>query len=214
MKQIIVKVLVVFCVYFTSSNAYPSLIINGGFEDTAVRKGGWKWFNASQVNGWMGSNIEIWNNLNGLEAAEGSQHIELNSHGHNMGPFSIYQDFSTTVGQSYSLKFHYRARRNKNEAFKVELLTPSDSAFSSHILDDHQVGFWAFYADSFTANSDKMRLQFTSIKPSTSTVGNFIDNIIISPQQLSSRAQIPEPSIFILVTLSIIGLLFANRRKR
>jgi hypothetical protein len=214
MQHTTTKLLIAFCVYFISLNTHSSLIINGSFEDTQVRRGGWSWFNASQVNGWMGSNIEIWNNFNGLVAADGSQHIELNSHGYNGGPFSIYQDFSTIVNRSYNLTFHYRARRNDKESFKVELLSSSNDIFSSLILDNHNTDAWTLYTESFKAISDQVRLRFTSVTPSRSTIGNFIDNVSVSPQQLPAIAQVPEPNMLYLVIFAILGMTLTSKRNK
>ena len=55
-----------------ASTALANLIVNGGFEDNAVASGNWAFFASSNVNGWEGSNIEIWDNYGGVSAAEGS----------------------------------------------------------------------------------------------------------------------------------------------
>jgi hypothetical protein len=190
-----------------SANVDASLIINGSFEDSPVPKGSWRWFASIKVNGWQGSNIEIWNNLNGVKAAHGQQHIELNAHGYNLGPFSIYQDVETTFGQAYDVSFNYRARRNSSEAFQVALYSNPDNVVFSSVINDHIVSQWKRYDFSFSAIGDSMRLQFTSLVPSSATVGNFIDNITVSPQPFLKTSEVPDPNIFPVFLLIFCGLI-------
>jgi hypothetical protein len=209
-----IRILLTCCILFATSGTYAGLITNGSFEENPVRKGGWMWFKATDVNGWMGSNIEIWHKLNGLGAVDGSQHIELNSHGSNTGSFSIYQDFATIGGQPYTLNFHYRARRNTQEAFKVELFSAPDILFRSTIIDDHLTTTWNLHTSSFRAVSNTMRLQFTSIAPLMATVGNLIDNVSVSPQSQAYRSvDVPEPSTLGLFAFVIIGLIVMARKQ-
>ncbi len=199
-----------FCIIlFTAvfaSNAQAYLLVNGSFEDNNVNSGRWSWFDSSAVNGWEGSNIEIWNNLNGVSATHGSQFIELNSHANNSNsPFSIFQTFDTNANWLYALNFDYAARRNANEAFLVELLSGTDVLFSQ-IMDDHSTNSWSSFSTEFTATGGQTTLSFTSITPSSGTLGNFIDNISVS--------QVSAPSALLIALLSGFGLVLLRRNAK
>lgn len=176
-----------------ASSAHANLIVNGSFEDNAVNAGTWKAFNASQVNGWEGSRIEIWNGLNGVKAPDGKNHAELNADPFNGAIFTIYQDIATVVGKTYDVSFFYRARQNNNEAF----------AFSagnlSLLLTDHTTNAWSKFQSSFVANSTVSRVNFSTVN--NSTYGNFIDNVVVT-----ARASVNEPNALLLLGLGLLGL--------
>lgn len=181
--------------------ASANLIVNGSFEKTALKNNSWAWFQADSVEGWQGSNIELWNNFNRIAAFEGNQLAELNSHKSNSGAFSIFQTFDTQIGSIYDLSFAYRARSSNNEAFSVNLSSDSKDDLWSQLMDDHMVGQWSFFATQFTATDLSTTLRFTSV--SSGTVGNFIDDIQINalPKLLSNAAnEVSAPA----------GLLFAG----
>jgi hypothetical protein len=85
--------------------------VNGSFESStlaAYDTGRWGAF--SSVPGWTaisGSAIELWNNLNGVDATDGQNYGELDYLGAQDG---FYQDVKTVAGQSYDLSFDARSR--------------------------------------------------------------------------------------------------------
>jgi len=169
---------------FFSANTQANLIENGSFEtpdiDTVIGERGstsatWQFYNSEDVDGFSGSNVEIWNSgFLGVEAWEGGQFMELNSHGNSVGAFTVYQSFDTVIGQSYEFSFAYRARRNNNEAFNVNL-GGSNSSLLDTTFSDHETGFWSTFTSFFTAEEEQTTLRFTAITPTSRTVGNFID---------------------------------------
>lgn len=190
-----------------------NLITNGSFEDTAVGNGKWAWFNSSAVNGWEGSNIEIWNNYSNFSAVEGNQLAELNAHPSNGVAFSIFQTFDTTIGSIYDLSFFYAARSSNKEAFLVNLFAADNTEMFSILIDDHEVKKWSVYNSSFKATSDSTTLSFTSVYPEFATVGNFLDDIkvIASPRNNNRLVNdVPEPSALLLAGL---GLLIIMRKR-
>lgn len=202
-KRIAAALILVVCSGFANAN----LIINGGFEDNSVNDNRWKWFISSDVNSWNGSNIEIWDSLNGVHAFEGENHAELNAHPHNGSVFTILQTFATNVGSVYELSFAYRARVNNNEAFRVDVVSGLSNVFTN-LMDDHVRSSWSVYSNTFTAADTTTTLSFTSVVPATSTVGNFIDAVSVTED--TSSVQVTTPTSAIMMVLGL-GLLFARR---
>ncbi len=181
--------------------ANANLIVNGGFEDNNVATGGWAYFLSSNVNGWEGDNIEIWDHHNGVVAPEGNQHAELNAHPYDTTVFSIFQNFATVVGQTYDVSFFYSARASANEEFSFSVGTLST------VLNDHVVGSWKQYTGSFVANASLSTITFTTYD--TSTVGNFLDGVVVK-----AAANVPESSSLVMLLIGFAGLVLVRRRNR
>lgn len=185
--------------------ASANLLVNGSFEDSPALTqagGGWGFFSPDQVDGWDSNdnNIEIWDSgFNGVTAADGNQFAELNAHPETGSAFTLFQDVVTTIGESYSLSFAYRAR-NGQESFDV-----SAGDLSENILNTN-TGGWTVFSGMFTATNEITRLMFTSVDPETETLGNFIDNVSIV-------AKVPEPGTLALVALGLAGIGLTRRRQ-
>lgn len=221
MRSTRVCVWMLFAMLF-SGISHANLIVDGGFENPEVNYGGWRWFHASDVDGWEGSNIEVWDNLYGFAAFEGEQHAELNAHSSNGGAFSIYQTFASDAGEQYALNFAYAARRNTHESFLVELLGDT-GAFWSAVMDDHLVRQWSEFTTTFSAQSAETTLRFTAISPLAGTVGNLLDAVSVVKlsgllEEVSNDSQgtinatpIHAPSIWVFFLLSVM---FAFKRRQ
>jgi uncharacterized protein (TIGR03382 family) len=183
--------------------AHANLITNGSFEDNTVSKNNWTWFTSDNVNGWDGSNIEIWNNFGGVLAQDGNQFIELNAHGDNQGAWSIYQSFATVVGQRYQLSFAYRARTSANEQFSFSVADLLQS-FNNNDMKD-----WTVFSGSFVAKSTTSVLTFTSL--TSGTKGNFIDNVSVEGLRTPQLQSVPTGPLAPLMALAA-GLLWWRRR--
>lgn len=190
-----------------SVSAHANLIVNGGFEQPNFNGTTWTWTPSTNVDGWDGSNIELWKSgFNGVASFDGSnQHAELNAHPYSGQPFNIFQTFSTTVGQSYDVTFAYRARANNSEEFNFGI----DGLISEYI-NDHTTAGWSVYSTSFIANDTNATIRFTSVNPLTQTVGNFIDDVSV----VSSPTQVAEPATLALLGLGLAGLGFSRRRMK
>jgi len=199
-KSIGVKLISAVMGLVLAASASANLIVNGGFEDNAVASGGWNYFSSANVNGWEGSNIEIWNHLNGVVAPEGNQHAELNAHPYTGGVFSIYQSFATAIGQTYDVSFFYSARTSSNESF-----TFSVGSLTS-LIDDHVVGTWNQYVNSFVANAASTTIRFTTTD--NGTLGNFLDGISVV------GVKVPESSSLALLLVGLLGMGAMRRKAR
>jgi hypothetical protein len=83
-------------------------LVNGSFEASSVASNNWAGF--SSIPGWTaltGGTIELWNNLNNVQATKGANFGELDYLGARDG---LYQSVKTTAGQSYDLSFDARSR--------------------------------------------------------------------------------------------------------
>lgn len=182
-------------------SAQANLIVNGGFEDNDVATGNWAYFPSSNVNGWEGDNLEIWDSLLGVVAPEGTQHAELNAHPFDGTVFSIFQSFNTVIGQTYDVSFYYSARSSNTEQFSFNV------AGLSALLNDHTVGSWSQYTGSFIANSALTTINFTSFD--AGTMGNFLDDVVVT-----SRVHVIESSPLVMLLIGLVGLFYSRRKLR
>ena len=193
-----------------SSAVSASLIVNGGFESNDVAANSWQWFTSNNVEGWNGSNIEIWDTFSGVNAVEGNQFAELNAHPSNGEAFSIFQTFGTQEGSYYDLSFAYRARSSNNEAFLMSLIGSGADNINLRV-DDHVVGKWSRFDFSFQATHLYTTLMFTALTPSTGTVGNFLDDISVTTSPAVLASTISEPSSIAIMLIGV-SLLFTRKQ--
>lgn len=187
-----------------SVSAHANLIQNGGFENPNFGGTTWTWYTSSAVDGWDGSNIELWKSgFGGVNSYEGNQHAELNAHPSNNQPFSIFQSFGSDVGQSYDVSFAYRARANNDEVFRFEI-----DGILNQLISDHVTTGWSVFNASFVAVSSLSTIRFTSVNPLTGTVGNFLDDV----QVLASPTPVSEPATLALLGLGLLGLGISRRK--
>lgn len=187
-----------------SFSSQATLIVNGDFETNTLSPGNWTFLNSSQVDGWQGSNIEIWNALNGVTAASGNHFIELNAHGANSGAWSIFQPFATEIGRQYQLSFYYRARSNNNEQFQAML------ADASWTLNDHVTGSWKLFSNVFVATATETTLTLKALNGGTS--GNFIDDVQVNA--LPAATAVPAPATLAAFGAGLLALLAGRRFRR
>jgi hypothetical protein len=193
------KLLTISVLWSLAASASANLIVNGGFEDNDVATNSWSFFTSDLVNGWEGSNVEIWDSFGGVVAHGGTQHAELNAHPYSGDIFSIYQDFATVVGQSYLVDFFYRARVDNQEAFSFSV------GSLSGILDDHEVGSWSHYSGSFVADSTLSTIRFSSLN--TGTLGNFLDDVSVM-----ASIDVVESNPLVLFVIGLVGLGIIRRK--
>lgn len=201
MKFFNVKALLLAACSLLATQAHANLILNGDFEDVSITPKKWAFFdlNSTPGLGWQGTYLEIWNKMNGT-AYTGNQHIELNAHLPDIsvvpGQWSIFQDFSTVVGQDYKFTFAYRARLNNDEEFT---LTIGD--FTKK-FDDHVTTTWKTYTGFFVATATTSTIKFTS--NTEGYKGNLLDSI---------NVQVSAPATALLFGAGLFGLMLRRRQK-
>lgn len=214
MKFLNTKMVVVIAGLFFVNTVSANLVVNGSFEDNELRFNTWKWFDSSNVAGWGGSNIEIWHHLFKFQSYEGSQHAELNAHSGKGQAYSIFQTISTEIGSVYDFSFAYSARSNTNEAFQVDVISGKTNIYSQ-LVTDHTVKTWSVFDDDFTAVAAETVLMFTSVTPSTGTLGNLLDDVKVTARPTIAKAatQVAEPYSPLLFGLVLAGWFVSRRIK-
>lgn len=190
--------------FLFSFSSSAALITNGSFEQNDVRNNGWKWFNASDVNGWEGANIEIWDSLQRFESYDGDQHAELNSHAWR-GEYSIYQTFDSVASQRYLVSFAYAARRRSGESFRFDIIDSNDQVLFTQIVNDHLQKQWKTFFTSFSATTSDTTIRFTSLN--RGTYGNFLDDIqveTLTPLRLARAVSSPASVGILLLACTIL----------
>ena len=200
------------------------LLINGGFESPALAPG------TIQTIGPGGEPAGfVWQVSSGTvdlghlpfspfvqyAAFEGNQAVDLN--GNERG--ALFQDFATTIGQSYLLSFAYADNPFEggisSASVAVTDVGTSASLLSSSVSHSTSTNGpppdadWQIFTGSFTAVGTTTRLAIASTSASNSAGGG----IILDAVAVNLRA-VPEPSSVVMLGFGGIGLLGYGWRRR
>ncbi|NMP29944.1 DUF642 domain-containing protein [Thalassotalea sp. M1531] len=221
-------------IFLTSLSAQATLITNGSFEQTNFaddqlsigeifstelsaferKKRGWDVFEA--LPGWRttaGNGIELQKGVV-TNSQHGSHHIELDSHQRGGSNSMMTQTIdSLIIGNEYLLEFFYKARtNNKNDnginVYWYDTPTAFDASMEAMYIADatrRETPNWQKQSVVFTATASSMELSFASVGKQN-TLGGLVDNV-----SLNQITQVPEPSILVLLMLSL-GLLVSRRK--
>lgn len=182
-----------------------NLVVNGGFESTAVGTG--NWVNVASTPGWTvlagpGTGFEIRNNVAGA-AQEGSNFVELDTNGNTT--IGQYLD-SLSTGARYDLSFWYSPRE-----FQAASSNGIQVFWNGTLLDATLTGLggsgndWAQHQYSVTAQAGRNLLSFAAVGTSDG-VGGSLDNVSLN--------RIPEPGSLALALAALAGAFLLPRRLR
>jgi len=200
--------------------AQANLITNGSFEtpdlDSVNNNGGSSWEVFSTINGWTteaGTGIEIQKSGTVVNAYEGDQYVELDSHNFGLtgdsgsNSFMVQALNQLTVGETYALSFWYQPRTNRTDDNGINVYW-GDSTLDLVMFADGQrntSGGWQNFTTMLVATGEQMNLGFEAFGKQN-TLGGFLDAV--------SLVEVPEPSTFGLLALGLIGLTAARRAKQ
>lgn len=175
------------------------LLLNGGFESTALANGTWGTYGS--LLGWSTTdNIEVRNNVDGV-AAGGHNFVELDTD-HNS---NISQSIHTVQNQVYTLSFQFQDRINVNP-LSQGLNVTWDGASVANLTTSQAGGGWETRTYTLIGDGSVKTLTFAAAGISDS-FGTSLDNV-------SLTAAVPEPATYgmMLAGLGLVGFL-ARRRK-
>lgn len=205
MKFLNIKALLLAACSLLATHAQANLIVNGDFEDVQIAPTTWTYFDLGTATnlGWKGTNLEVWTLAN-PGAFSGNQYIELNAHNLDadtlgslaVAPvWSLFQTFTTVIGETYNFSFAYRARQNNDESFTFFI------GDFSKVLDDHVTTAWSTFSGSFVATATTSTIRFTS--NTTGFKGNLIDSVSV----------VSAPATALLLGVGLFGMMLRRRQK-
>ncbi|WP_052595956.1 T9SS type A sorting domain-containing protein [Aureispira sp. CCB-QB1] len=175
---------IIWCVAFSHSLfGQARSLLNSDFETPVIgTANSFFLFQDSLVDGWSttaSSNlIEFWRNAhNGVTAASGQQHIEMNA----TEPADLYFDVCMFDNESLNWSFYHRGRSGIDSA---RLLIGPPNAEVEIIRFGTNNTSWIQYAGSYTNThgnaSIRFKLQPLHTASNNLTIGNFIDKVEVT----------------------------------
>lgn len=214
MKVLVFLFLGIWCI-----PSQANLLINGSFENPDIAYGHYQYIDASDVPGWEGDAIEIWDHLYAQERMEpfdGEQYIEMNSVDGGDGVYEIFQTFTSKVGSWYQVSMAAQARRSNNEVFSFSVVGDTGTIFE-RVVSEHTTSGWSTVFYQFQATSDTSTLYLTSsadVAPNLVTAANLVDNIEVLSMSQNNIANVDVPVAPALLGLSMVALgLYRQKRK-
>lgn len=200
-KLFIATALLALCTQVNAAGV--NLVTNSSFENPDIATGSWRVY--TSIGGWTttGSGVEIRDQVAG-SAYDGTQFVELDSHGGSDTNSSITQNLSTNSNLSYLLSFAYSPRINQPEHTNgisvtwngVELGPVSGTGSSSHN--------WKVF-EFIVAGTGNDKLTFTAIG-TDDTLGGSLDAVSVSA--------VPIPAAAFLFAPALLGFMGLRRKPK
>ncbi|MDD5139888.1 MAG: immunoglobulin domain-containing protein [Verrucomicrobiales bacterium] len=159
-----------------------SLLVNGSFENPPGINPYAVFNTGTSLLGWVVENgtVEIVGTY--WQSAEGAQSLDLNGIFEQIG--TIYQDFATTPGQTYKVRFAYAGNpecglptlKTANVFWDSQTLTNLSFDTTGHTLTN--MG-WIYYEQIVTATSSNSRIRFQATSPTF--CGLTLDDVSVTP---------------------------------
>ena len=166
-----------------------NLLVNGSFEASSVAANNWAGF--SSIPGWTaltGGTIELWNNLNNVQATRGVNFGELDYLGARDG---LYQSVRTTAGQSYDLSFDARSRPGLGSSTTTIEVLWNDSV----VATVPPGSAWRNYHFDVVGTGGQDRLTFReAASQSADGLGALYDNVSLVPVGSASCSTVQSSS--------------------
>ncbi len=210
-----------------AASASAQLIVNGSFESQTIGTNATAstTLNNSTFTGWTiatssgNTRFQIEGTATGSgfpTAVNGSLYMTINGAESTPGVGLIYQDFTTTIGQTYQVGFSAgRGAFNngalagvRGDAFNVVSGATSGGSlgFASASSTVQGSGFASPSSFSFVASGTLSRLLFSDISTGTNSVDALLDNVSVSA--------IPEPSTYAAIAgAAMLGLAVWRRQR-
>jgi hypothetical protein len=167
-----------------------NLLVNGSFEASPVAAN--RWANFSSIPGWTSltdGTIELWNNLNNVQATDGVNFGELDYLGARDG---LYQTVTTSAGQSYDLSFDARSRPGFTSATTTMEVLWNDSVVATVPPRSD----WNTYNFAVTGTGGQDRLTFREAAgQSADGLGALYDNVRLVPVASGSVSSVQQNAV-------------------
>jgi choice-of-anchor C domain-containing protein len=208
--------LVVLFVFATTAHVQAALLTNPSFEQPVVGNPDFNYYYAGNpaITGWtiVGGSVDLLST--NWKAHDGNQSIDLAG----VTPGGLYQDVSTTPGQSYRLGFWLAGNPefpgSTGPVVKTAKVSWGGNSVANVSFDTTgksktNLG-WTFYSYDLTATAATTRLQFDNTSSGSS--GALIDDL--SLVQLAPPSSVPLPPGLLPGALTAGTLFIARRRSK
>lgn len=184
-----------------AASAHANILVNGSFENPGQGNGSWAIY--SSIPGWAASNsgVEVRNNVAGTAYA-GSNFVELDTFSNSW----IEQSLSTTLNQTFKLKFAYSPRTGVSSTSN-----PIDVYWNGNLVGSYTGNgsgggnVWSIKNLTLLGNGGVSTLRFAASGTSDG-YGGSLDDV-----QLNA---VPEPTSLALFAAALMVLAFVRKSAR